>query len=249
MSNEELQDQYELFVLGVADAEARQDIEQRLSAGDAEVEAGVALAREIVAGLSLVAPQLEPPAHLRQRVMSAVRPETRTFGGWLWAWTAATALLAVLTLNFWQREQTKARELAEARRELAATGARLETVAQLLQFLEEPQVRIASFGRQLPAPPRGKLLVSPNRGVLLLVNNLPPAAEGRVFQMWLVPKSGGPVPAGTFQTSADGRALHVNTQSVNFDTTAAVALSVEPVGGSAAPTTTPFLAVPVPAAE
>lgn len=249
MSNEELQDQYELFVLGVTDAETRSEIEQRLAAGDAEAEVAVARAREIVAGLCLIAPQVEPPARLKQKVVAAVRAEGRSFGGWLWAWSVATALLVVVALNFWQREQTKAQELADVRRELAATGARLDSVSQILQFLEEPQVRIASFGRQQPAPPRGKLLISPSRGVLLLVSNLPPAAEGRVFQMWLVPKSGGPVSAGTFQTAADGRAVHFNTQAVNFDTTAAVALSVEPTGGSPAPTTTPFLAVPVPAAE
>lgn len=245
MSNEELNEQYELFVLGVADPSAIEEIGERLSAGEAEVTLGVAKAREMAAGFALLAPEVEPPARLKKRVLSAVRREPSGFPGWLWAWSAATALLAVLAFNFWQREQAKGSELAAVRQELTQTNARLETVSQILEFLNEPQLKIASFGQAQPQPPKGRILVSPNRGVLLFVSNLPPAAQGRIYEMWLVPKQGAPVPAGLFQTAGDGRALHIRPGTVDLSTVAAIAVSNEPTQGSTAPTTTPFIIAPV----
>jgi len=45
MSNQELQDYYELFVLGVADPTVTEAIQEKLAAGDAETVRAVAKAR------------------------------------------------------------------------------------------------------------------------------------------------------------------------------------------------------------
>jgi hypothetical protein len=245
MSNQELQDYYELFVLGVADPTVTEAIQEKLAAGDAETVRAVAKARELVAGLALTAPLVEPPEELAKRVLGSVQRESKGFGGWLWAWAAATALLALMAFNFWQRERTKAEELAIAHREAVELSTRLASVSQILEFLNEPELKIASFGTPQPQPPRGRVLASANRGVLLLVSNLPPAASGRTYEMWLVPKTGAPVPAGLFQSASDGRALHLRPGGVDLSTVAAIAVSDEPAAGSSAPTTTPFIAVPL----
>ena len=75
--------------------------------------------------------------------------------------------------------------------------------------------------------------------------NLPALEAGRTYEMWVVPKVGGPRPMGLFKPLADGTAIHLQAGAVNLDEAAAVALSVEPDGGSPAPTTTPFLITPV----
>lgn len=245
MSDEELKDQYELFVMGIADPAAADEIRERLAADHPETTRAVAQARALVTGLALAAPLVEPPADLGRRVLGSVRRESQGFGGWLWAWAAATALLALMAFNFWQRERTKAAEVAAAHREALELSARLSAVSQIVDFLNEPQLKIASFGQAQPQPPRGRVLASANRGIMLLVANLPPAAQGRTYEMWLVPKTGAPVPAGLFQTAADGRALHLRPGTVDLNTVAAVAVSDEPAAGSAAPTTTPFIAVPL----
>jgi anti-sigma-K factor RskA len=67
--------------------------------------------------------------------------------------------------------------------------------------------------------------------------------------MWLVPKAGSPIPAGLFQTSAAGQALHINQRTVDLSQIAAIAVSNEPQAGSAAPTTTPFIIAPLSAGE
>ena len=43
---------------------------------------------------------------------------------------------------------------------------RLASVSQILEFLNEPELKIASFGTPQPQPPRGRVLASANRGVL-----------------------------------------------------------------------------------
>jgi hypothetical protein len=245
MSDEERKDQYELFVLGTADAEAAEEIRDLLARGDAETVRGVAEARALVAGLALMATEVEPPKRLKRRLLAAVRRDEPGIPSWTWAWATAAALALVVALNFWQREQSKAQELAQVRAQLVESETRLASVTPLLDFLNEPQLKITTFGDAQPQPPRGRILVSPQRGVLLVAQNLTPVAEGRTYQMWVVPKSGAPVSAGIFQPGADGRAIHLNPQAVNLAATAAIAVSNEPAGGSPAPTTTPLIVSPV----
>ena len=49
-----------------------------------------------------------------------------------------------------------------------------------------------------------RVFVNPERGVLLFANNLPRLESGKVFEMWLVPKSGVPRPAGAFRADDAG---------------------------------------------
>jgi anti-sigma-K factor RskA len=58
--------------------------------------------------------------------------------------------------------------------------------------------------------------------------------------LWILPSSGKPVPAGTFRSEAvSDEAVYVyEGQTANA---AAVAVTVEPEGGSPQPTTTPFI--------
>lgn len=245
MSDGDLKDHYELFVLGVADPDVAEEIRNRLERGDAETVRGVAEARAFVAGLSRMATEVEPPKRLKRRILAAVRRDEPGIPSWTWAWATATALALLVALNFWQREQSKAQELAQIRAQLIESESRLASVTPLLEFLEEPQLKIATFGATQPQPPRGRILVSPQRGVLLVAQNLSPVSAGRAYQMWVVPKRGAPVPAGVFLPDSEGRAIHLNPQAVDLGATAAIAVSNEPAGGSAAPTTTPIIVAPV----
>jgi len=65
---------------------------------------------------------------------------------------------------------------------------------------------------------------------------LPP---GRVYQLWSIAPGAKPVPGPTFTVDSDGRAtvgMHAPPERGLV-----IAVTVEPQGGSAAPTTTPFL--------
>ena len=81
--------------------------------------------------------------------------------------------------------------------------------------------------------------MSPSRGVVLIAAHLPKLERDRIFQMWVIPAQGNPISAGTFLSEVDDTAVYVRMGAVTG--AAAIAVTVEPAGGSPQPTTTPFI--------
>ena len=68
---------------------------------------------------------------------------------------------------------------------------------------------------------------------------LSPLPSNQTYELWLIGSTGGPVPAGTFNVSAAGpNVVHV---SGDLQPNTTMALTVEPAGGSAAPTSQPIM--------
>jgi anti-sigma-K factor RskA len=88
------------------------------------------------------------------------------------------------------------------------------------------------------------VLLNPAKGVMFIATNLPALPRGRTYEMWVIPKGGAPKPAGLFQSDERGNAVHVQPGPVDLATTSAVAVSVEPESGSAAPTSQPIIIAP-----
>jgi anti-sigma-K factor RskA len=76
--------------------------------------------------------------------------------------------------------------------------------------------------------------------VILAAYQLPPAPEGRIYQLWGITKGSTPVSLGTFNTAANGEARYVATAPAGL-TIDVGAITEEPAGGSPQPTSTPFL--------
>ena len=53
--------------------------------------------------------------------------------------------------------------------------------------------------------------------MLLIASNLPPAPAGKIYEMWMIPKGGKPVPAGLFQSESTGAAMHIQPGPVDAD--------------------------------
>ena len=190
--------------------------------------------------------------------------------GWLPGWAAALALaaLAIIAVYFAVNSRQYAREAAQLRREaaqlreqatvLSEAGARLRgqlrdqtaevaRLTQALAIISGPRTAEASFGGGQPRPPQGKVFVNPARGVLFIASNLPRTAADRIYEMWLIPKGKGakPIPAGLFQSQANGNALHIRPGTVDIASTAAIAVTLENRAGAAQPTSTPFIVAPL----
>jgi hypothetical protein len=76
----------------------------------------------------------------------------------------------------------------------------------------------------------------------LAIGSLPALAGGRVYELWYQPRAGANmVPAGTFAPQ-NGTVVAPVVLGESF---VAVAMSVEPAGGSPQPTTTPIFVTPV----
>jgi anti-sigma-K factor RskA len=108
-----------------------------------------------------------------------------------------------------------------------------------------PETKQVIFGQGQLRPPRGRVLVNAQRGVVLIASNLPPAPYGKIYELWVIPKQGVPRPAGLFQSNPQGNALYLRGGALDMTTTSAIAVTLEPASGSNAPTTTPVVVAPV----
>jgi anti-sigma-K factor RskA len=75
----------------------------------------------------------------------------------------------------------------------------------------------------------------PSEKVAVMDVNLPALPPGRVYQAWRI-DGGAPVSLGVVETNSGSVAMHADLEGAT-----AVAISVEPTGGSSAPTTNPVL--------
>jgi hypothetical protein len=236
MSHEELQDQYELYVLGVADEPEREEIRAHLARGCEVCMTQLQRARELASLLGGSAVPAAPPPRLRRRILASVGVEERRFG---WAPFLAAACLLTLfaAVYFGGRERQYAEETVLLRRQLRDQAIELTRLNEAFAILGAPGTIEAGFGQG----PRGKVYVNPARGVLLIASNLPPAPSGKIYEMWVIPKGGKPVAAGLFQSDAAGTAAHVRPGPVAAGASI-IAVTLEPQQGSDQPTTTPLLA-------
>jgi anti-sigma-K factor RskA len=235
MTCEELRDEYGAYALGIAEDPERAEIAEHLARNCSDCVPGVRKAMAMVTAMSSMDTSVEPPKDLRGRVIGMVergrverggieKPAKRSFMGFVLPWAAcaamAVALLAVVLPS--RRPNPDTAKLAQA-----------------LAILNDPDTKQVTFG-ETARPSRGRVFVSGAKGVLFIGASLPAIAPGKTFELWVIPAKGNPVPAGTFGREADATAVYVRPGPVQGDA-AAMAVTVEPEGGSPQPTTTPFL--------
>ena len=239
VTHEEMQDLYELYALGVLEDEERVEIAQHLASGCAVCLDGVRRAAMYNAGvLAVMTPDSAPPRRVGARLREGVGIRAR---GRTWAaWIAATACLVALTwsgLRSWRI----GRDLEATRREVQRTDLELARMRAVLDVLNAPGTRAVSFGEEKQMPPQGSVFVNPQRGVVLIASHLPPLTAGWAYEMWVIPKTGAPKPAGLFWATEGGTAVHTLQGPLDVASTGAVAVTVERQPGSKAPTSKPII--------
>lgn len=251
MSCDELKDLYELYALGALEPGERRELEEHLERNCPACTAGVNRARNLAASLAFTAPVVDPPGALRRRVLAAIAPKPEKHPLLTW-WNHAWATLAVLMLAavLWYAYEYRQIEagmallngrLAQAKTANAELAARNRLLVSALELINLPDSHQLVFGQTGPQPPRGRIWVHPQRGVLLLASNLAPAPAGKTYEMWIIPKGAAPIPAGLFNSDPQGAATHVWTQPVNLASAPTVAVTLEPEGGVPMPTSQPII--------
>jgi anti-sigma-K factor RskA len=226
MSCEELRDDYGTWALGIAEEPEKSEIAAHLARECPNCVAGVRSAMATMSAMSGAVKETDPPKRLRRRVVEMVAPEPRrAFAVLPWA---VSALLAIALLSV----------ALPGRHEPTQDTTKL---AEALTILNDPLTKDVTFGD--PAA-RGRVFVSP-RGVVLIAAHLPKLETDRTFELWIIPGAGNPISAGTFHGEAIPNvptatsAVYVyRGQTANA---AAIAVTVEPEGGSPQPTTKPFI--------
>ena len=242
-----VQDLAAAYALDALSPEERRRFEEYL-AGSPEAQREVAELRETAALIALDAGDAAPDPDLRQRVIariaqgkerSIVPASSRRTPLAVWGALAAS-LLAVLGLGLGL--QSTRTELAELRQRFDSTAGRLAAREATLDAIFEPSVQMFQLTASGDPDPGIQLFWDRQRH-RAIVNGfrLRQVPEGRAYQLWFI-KDGAPVPSVTFRPGTDG---HVRLEQIAVPrdgTVSAAAVTVEPEGGSAQPTT-PILLV------
>ena len=195
--------------------------------------------REVATAMAFAA-AAEAPAELRGRVLAAavrtrqLPPEVKTHArprrarGWVpWlSGVVATASIVVAVLFGFAQAHTR-QQLNQARAENQAISL----------LLAAPKAKLLT--QTVTGGGTATVVLAADRHELaVIMNGLPALPAGKVYQLWLIGKP-KIVSAGLLPPSGQALASGV----VKGDT---LGLTVEPAGGSAQPTTTPILALPLP---
>jgi anti-sigma-K factor RskA len=258
MTCEALRDHYELYALGVAEEPERGEIQAHLARGCEMCAMELRKAREIAALLGSQSPVASPSAGLRGRILASVgasvdapvAAQPRRSSWWAAVWgVAAVASIAVAAFAasfFRGRERDLTQQLAEALQQIRNQTIEITRLNEAFTILSGADTAVGSFGEGQTQPPKGKVFVNPSQGVVLVASNLPPAAAGKIYEMWLLPKRGMPIPAGLFQSAMDGTALYVHKGAVDLAGTNAIAVTLENAGGAPQPTSQPLIVAGLP---
>ena len=155
-------------------------------------------------------------------------------------WTAVLVAAAVLAAVGFGAVAIQSRQDLESSREDYQTAAAQNE--QLSRLLAADDVQLLSG--EFASGGDGVVVLSEEEGTAVLLGlGLPPPPEGEVYQAWTVTGE-SPASAGLFTPGPDQPAV-LELPDAAFDAQA-VAVTVEPEGGSAAPTTEPIFAVTIP---
>jgi anti-sigma-K factor RskA len=225
MRCEEMSDLYELYALGVLDAQEKETLEEHLGRDCENCMREIKRALENNAVVFGAVPKMDPPPELRRRILAGFGLETRPLWARIMPWSVAVAAIAITLV-------------------LAVRQPHAETTntAQTMAFLALPGTRQVSFGKE---GPHGSVLMHQQKGMLLMVVNLPVAPAGKMYETWLVPKAGAPRPTGELKTEKSGEAVGLIEGPLDMATVQAVAVSLEPAGTSPLKPTTLVFAAPV----
>ena len=239
MTHAEMDELYELYALGVLEPELSAEIERHLDEQCAYCNEHLAAAVGLNADLASITEPATPPARLRKRILAAVEPAPEPVPTWSFApFVWAAACLALLAFAIASRL-----ELSNLRQQYTAIAEERDQLRSAVQMLSRPDTRTVGFGTGENAP-HGRVLVTRNGGVVFVGSHLPQIADNQTFELWLIPATGAPQPAGLFRAIASGESVDVSPARADA-TTKAVAVTIEPRQGSSAPTTKPFLVVPL----
>lgn len=243
------------YVLGSLTEAERHSLEQHLAEGCSRCETEL---RNLGVGASLLAaaaPPLRAPAALRDRVLTAVRAESRASDRAdvarhepraplhlparrrpslaTWAWAAAAAVIAVVGVMQWREAVRLERYLADTRGQLAQLHQQLEDEKRWAALPDDPRALVVRMEPTPDGSPQlsGRVLYDPaTRRALVAFSNIS-APAGKDYQLWAISKS-GPASLGLVRADAAGHAVIRLPDAGDPATLAAFAVSLEEKGGA-----------------
>jgi anti-sigma-K factor RskA len=197
--------------------------------------------------LALSAAGPRPPQRARKRLLDAVAREARALrvvetltraSWWGWLGWAATAAVVVFALSLWRENSSLQQSSASLSSRAAESRRELEELRRITAPILAPEAqRVTLVSTKATPQPQGKAFYLRNRSSLVfLANNMPALPPRKAYELWLIPVSGAPIPAGVFKPDAHGSASVVNPLLPAGAEAKAFAITVENDTGATTPT-------------
>lgn len=194
------------------------------------------------------APESSPPGRVRDRLLKEIDRKTRhsrrSTWNWSWAFRGALAVILLVALIVQWRNtrvlETRNQQLLHELDRERAESAQARAIAELMK--DPGAMRITLMSTNSHPQPMAHVICTPQNGrVLLMAHDLEPLGPGKMYELWLLPMSGKPVPAGMFNSDAKWAAEMYHTGLPEYVEAKGFAITIEPAEGSAAPTSAPVL--------
>ena len=218
------------YALDALDAQERDEYEAHLAQCDS-CRAELAGLSETAAALAYASPAPAPPPDLRARILDAAAAERQNVvplparNPWVFRATAAIAAVAACAaVGFGVWAATLSHSLDSERSARAADERALQI------YLDPNATRTSLRGQD------GTVAVDPTGQAVLLVQKLPPAPSGKVYEAWVIPPGSKPVRAGVFDGGEPAMMVRLGTM---VPSGSVVAATLERAGGVSAPTSRP----------
>ncbi|PMQ06678.1 Anti-sigma-K factor RskA [Dyella sp. AD56] len=222
LDRDQSQLRYAEYVLGVLDADARAEVASEVQTSD-EAATAVNLWHRRLQPMSEEIPPIEPPDHVWARIQQALRFEAReraripparaglweNLRFWHWLGLGASAMAAACLLLL-----------------VVTTGPRIAPSSSAIPFM-------ASSITQTGGHVGWTATMDIQQARMIVVPVAPTSfAQGKAPQLWLVPSGQKPISIGMIATNAPTALKLDRALLAQLGPTAALAVSVEPVGGS-----------------
>ena len=193
--------------------------------------------------LGLSATGASPPQAARARLMQSVarEPHPRAVPmrrrWWALAPVFSTAVLALFGILLWRENAALKDSLEEMRAQVEQSRAESRRAREILAVLTAPDAaHFTLVAAEAKPQPQGKVIYVASRGCVFFASSLAPLPPAKAYELWLVPMSGAPIPAGVFKPDARGSATMVASALPANVQAKAFAITIEPQGGSETPT-------------
>ena len=245
--HEQFADDLGLYALGVLGDQARAALENHLKQC-ADCQRELEQLQGDMALLALSASGPKPPRRSRRRLMAAIAkesgrldiPERRPWWRALEWVAAAAAVIAVVLLL--QQNRDLRRRIANLEKTSSQQQDELMRAKEVAATLTSPDaVRFTLVMGKSPQPQGKAIYLRSRSSLIFFASNMPALPPQRAYELWLIPTSGAPIPAGVFKPDAHGSATVINPPLPAGVEAKTFAITVEPETGSAAPTSSPIM--------
>jgi anti-sigma-K factor RskA len=247
------------YALDAVTEEERKLVEEYLAAHP-EARRQVEEMRVTASELPLSVAPVEPPPSAKKALMSRVAADARErerssararpavesqpsrrvarFENFFRAFSLAAAAIAILWVIILNVQVARLQnEISALNNRLAAQSESLDRViANLPQTNPSSVITVSLKGTEVQPQVQGQLIVDPDsQSAVLVISGLPELEPGRTYQVWLI-DGGAPVSAGLLAVDENGQAVFIITSEAAIGSFNSLGISIEPEGGSAAPT-------------